>query len=451
MDAAHEVDLLRRAARPLAGVEDTHPVFRLVGDAHTVLIGEATHGSWEFYAARAALTRRLVEDAGFDAVAVEADWPDALRASRWAGGAVGDPDAERALAGFQRFPQWMWRNEAMLDFLHWLRAHNTAQPRASGQVGFFGLDLYSLRRSMAEVLRHLARTDPAAAERARARYACFDHFGDDPQHYGAALRYGLAEGCEQQVLQQLVELSAGALAPLGEAADASDDERFYARQNARVVHAAEAYYRTMFDRRVSSWNLRDDHMAETLAQLRNHLRAQGRAGRIVVWAHNSHVGDARFTAMGEEGEVTLGQRVREAAEAAGAPDDVFLLGLTTHQGTVTAATDWDGPAERKTVLPSRAGSVERLLHGLQMPLALVPLRGDAGLREALGAPRLSRAIGVIYRPDTELASHYLRVRLAHQYDAVLHIDRTRALQPLDASAAWAQPHEGESETYPTGM
>ncbi len=444
----HVATILRRCARPLGSLEDLDPVLTLVGSARTVLVGEATHGTQEFYALRAGLTRRLIEEHGFDAVAVEADWPDALRASRWVQGDGTDASAERALGGFQRFPQWMWRNREVVAFLQWLRAHN-GSTEPGRRVGFYGLDLYSLRASMADVLHYLERVDPEAAQRARERYGCFDHFGDDPQFYGQAVRFGLSEGCEREVVQQLAELSQRTHAALETGPSTLDDERFYARQNARVVQNAEAYYRTMFDRRVSSWNLRDDHMAQTLAELQQHLQAQrGRPARIVVWAHNSHIGDARFTGMGDEGEINLGQRVREAA---GADDETFLLGFTTHDGTVTAASDWDGPAEHKRVLPSREDSHERLLHEVGLPVFLLPLREQATVHQALARPRLERAIGVIYRPDTELMSHYFRARLAQQFDAVVHIDRTRALQPLDASARWPQPHVGESETFPSGV
>lgn len=441
--------LIEREARVLSGLDDLQPVLRLVGPARTVLMGEATHGTREFYRLRADLTRRLIEDHGFDAVAIEADWPDALRASQWVQGGGPDGSADQALRGFQRFPQWMWRNPEVVRFLDWLRAHNTARPAAEARVGFFGLDLYSLRSSMQEVLRYLDRTDPSAAYLARRRYSCFDHYGEDPQHYGQSVRFGLSEGCEKEAVEQLEAMARDHHSRLLQDDDAVDDEHFYAQQNARVVRSAEAYYRTMFDRRISSWNLRDDHMAETLSQLRGHLsRRLGRPARIVVWAHNSHLGDARFTGMGEEGEINLGQRVRESS---GAPDDCFLLGFTTHDGTVTAATDWDGAAERKRVLPSRAGSHERLLHDTGLPLMLLPLRDNPPLQRALAQPRLERAIGVIYRPDTELMSHYFRARLPRQFDAVVHVDRTTALEPLDASASWPQPHEGEAEAYPTGL
>ncbi|MED5617912.1 erythromycin esterase family protein [Ideonella sp. BN130291] len=445
-----DADLLSRLlehAVGLAGLDDLDPVLRRIGDARTVLLGEASHGSLEFYRLRAQLTRRLITEHGFDAVAVEADWPDTLRASRWAMGHDADASAERALGGFERFPQWMWRNPEVLGFLQWLRQHN-AQAQPPQRVGFFGLDLYSLRASMQAVLHYLDQADPTAAARARQRYSCFDHFGEDPQFYGQAVRFGLTEGCEREVLQQLQELCSSSHTGLLDDAAALDDEHFHAQQNAQVVRNAEAYYRAMFEGRVSSWNLRDDHMAGTLAALQRHLAQQrGRPAKVVVWAHNSHIGDARATAMADEGEINLGQRVREAAEA---PGDTFLLGFTTHAGTVTAASDWDGAAERKTVLPSRAGSHERLLHDLGLPLALLPLR-DPELQRALSAPRLERAIGVIYRPDTELMSHYFRARLAQQFDAVIHIDETQALPPLDASARWPQPHTGETETYPSGV
>jgi erythromycin esterase-like protein len=442
---------LRRHARALPDERHLDPVLSLVRGARVVLLGEATHGTREFYLLRALLTQRLIVEHGFDAVAVEADWPDALRASRWVQGDCEDQTVEQALGGFERFPQWMWRNLEVAAWLEWLREYNLAQRDRLRGVGFFGLDLYSLRGSMHAVLQYLDRVDPAAARRARDRYSCFDHFADDPQHYGQAVSFGLDAGCEQEVVQQLMEISSQSSSRLARAdsSDCVDDEHFYARQNARVVRDAEAYYRSMFQGRAESWNLRDRHMAQTLVELQAHLSAQrGRPAKIVVWAHNSHIGDARATAMAEEGEVNLGQLVRERAAELG---ESRLIGFTTHDGTVTAASDWDGAAELKTVVPSRSGSHERLLHDVGLPLFVLPLSGQADLQHAIQAPRLERAIGVIYRPDTELYSHYFRARLPTQFDAVVHVDSTRALPPLDRSAFWPHAHTPEPETYPSGV
>ncbi|HET9643306.1 MAG TPA: erythromycin esterase family protein [Burkholderiaceae bacterium] len=442
---------LRRHAQALRDEHDLDPVLSFVAGARVVLLGEATHGTREFYLLRVLLTQRLIVEHGFDAVAVEADWPDALRASRWAQGGTEDRTVEEALGGFERFPQWMWRNVEVAAWLEWLREYNLMQREPQGIAGFFGLDLYSLRGSMQAVLHYLDRVDAEAARRARDRYSCFDHFGEDPQYYGHAVSFGLNAGCEREVVQQLLEMSSQSSTRLARAdsSGSMNDEHFYAQQNARVVRDAEAYYRSMFQGRAESWNLRDRHMVQTLVELQAHLSAQrGRPAKIVVWAHNSHIGDARATAMCDEGEVNLGQLVRERAPELG---ESRLIGFTTHAGTVTAATDWDGAAELKTVLPSRSGSHERLLHDVGLPLFLLPLSGHPELQQALAQPRLERAIGVIYRPDTELYSHYFRSWLPGQFDAVVHVDQTRALPPLDRSAFWPHAHTPEPDTYPSGV
>ena len=439
---------IARHAQPLSGPWDVDGVLGLIGNARWVLLGEATHGTREFYRFRAELTRRLILDKGFDAVAVEADWPAALRASRYVQGADDDATPEQALGGFERFPRWMWRNTEIVSWLEWLRGYNESVFDRNAQVGFFGLDLYSLRESMDAVLRYLDASDPEAAQRARARYACFDDLAHDPQAYGHAVSFGLRHDCEREVLRQLAELREATAGRLRRDGMAESDERFYAQQNALVVRNAEVYYRSMFQGRTDSWNVRDEHMAEVLRALSHHLAVQrGRPARIVVWAHNSHIGDARATDAAARGQLNLGQLVREAEDQ---PGDSFLLGFTTHEGTVAAASDWDAPVELKTVLPSRLGSIERLLHDSGLPRFLLPLAQAApDLHQALLEPRLERAIGVIYRPDTELWSHYFGASLARQFDAVVHLDRSSALQPLEGEHTWE--HTAEPETYPTGM
>ena len=425
------------------GVPDGDTLRALVGDAHIVLIGEASHGTHEFYVARADMTRRLIEDLGFCAVAAEADWPDAYRVNRFVRGRSDDQTANEALRGFERFPTWMWRNTVVVDFVAWLREHNDRVGREVHKAGFYGLDLYSLQRSIAEVIAYLDRVDPAAAARARERYACLDHFsGDDGQAIGYAAAYGAGTTCEQEVVEQMVDLQRHAVDYARRDGLIAQDEQFYGEQNARAVKAAEEYYRTMFAGRVSSWNLRERHMVDTLEALAGHLtRQRGMPAKIVVWAHNSHVGDARATELASLGELTLGQLVRERY-----PDDGVLLGFTTYAGTVTAADDWDGPAERKKVRPALPGSVEDLFHDVDRNDFLVWFATAPRTRESLGAPRLQRAIGVIYRPDTERRSHYFQSRAAEQFDALIHIDDTRAVEPLERTAGWEQ---GElPETYP---
>src|SRR5918992_2082503 len=433
--------VVRAEAIPASdGVPDDDDLFDLVGDARFVLIGEASHGTHEFYAARARMTQRLIEEKGFCAVAAEAD-----RVDRWVRGRGDDATAEAALRGFERFPPWMWRNTVVLDFVGWLREHND---RVGGderaKAGFYGLDLYSLHRSTQEVIAYLEGVDPAAAERARRRYACFDHVsGSDGQAYGFAAAFGAGESCEREVVEQLVDLQRHAMEYARRDGLAAEDELFYAEQNARTVQAAEAYYRAMFSGRVSSWNLRDRHMADTLEALAVHLSRlhRGHPARIVVWAHNSHLGDARATEVASQGELNVGQLMRERH-----PRDCRLIGSTTYTGTVTAADDWEGPAERKRVRPALADSVEELFHQVGEKAFLVRPAVMPGAAETLRSPRLERAIGVIYRPETERQSHYFRARLADQYDATIHIDETRAVEPLERTARWEQ---GEvPETYP---
>ena len=441
--------LVRAEARPLAGLADVDTLLHLIGSSRLVLLGEATHGTQDFYRLRAELTRRLVTEKGFDAVAVEADWPSALRASRYAQGGESDTSAETALRGFERFPRWMWRNTEVVEWLEWLRERNGSVPEASAQVGFFGLDLYSLRDSMDAVLRYLERADPEAARRARARYACFDELAHDPQAYGHAVHFGLHETCEREVIVQLRELCSDAAARhLRHDGAAATDELFYAQQNARVVRNAEAYYRTMFSGRTDSWNLRDRHMADTLDALDRHLTQQrGRPARIAVWAHNSHLGDARATESGRRGQLNLGQLVREAQAR---PHESFLLGFTTHTGAVAAASDWDMPLEFKAIVPSRSDSIEGLLHDSGVDRFVLPLReGSDALRQALARERLQRAIGVIYRPDTERWSHYFAASVSRQFDALVHLDTTAPLTPLDPPSA--VQHTEEPETYPSGI
>jgi erythromycin esterase-like protein/predicted phosphoribosyltransferase len=440
-----EVAVIRADAIPVEeGTPADQVLFDLVGDAQLVLIGEASHGTSEFYAARAQITRRLIEDRGFGAVAAEADWPDAYRVNRYVRGGGDDATAEEALRGFERFPTWMWRNAAVLDFVGWLREHNGRPGRDErAKAGFYGLDLYSLYRSVHEVISYLDRVDPAAADRARKRYACFDQFSDDDaQVYGFAAAFGAGEECEREVVAQLVDLQRHAVEYARRDGLMADDELFYAEQNARTVRAAEEYYREMFSGRVSSWNLRDRHMADTLDALVGHLtRQRGAPAKIVVWAHNSHLGDARATETAARGELNVGQLVRERH-----PADCRLIGFTTYTGTVTAASDWEGPAERKWVRPALADSVEELLHEVGEKGFMLRFGAASGSADALCSARLERAIGVIYRPETERQSHYFGARVADQFDAMIHIDETRAVEPLERTARW---QEGEApETYP---
>lgn len=444
-DAAVVARALAPEAHHLTGAPgDFDAVIDLARDARYVLIGEASHGTHEFYRVRGEITKRLIRELGFTGVAVEADWPDAWRVNRYVQGQPGDADAGEALGGFRRFPQWMWRNADVLDFAGWLRAHNESLPAGAAPVGFYGLDLYSMHASMAAVLEYLDVVDPAGAQRARQRYACFDHFGTDPQEYGYAATAGLAPNCEAAVISQLVDLQRAAGEYARRDGRLAADAHFFAEQNARLVRNAEQYYRAMFLGRADSWNVRDGHMFETLGLLGGHLRDRQRGeARIVVWAHNSHLGNAAATEMSSEGELNLGQLVREAAG-----DAAVLVGFSTWAGTVTAASDWGGPAERMQVRPALPDSCEHVMHEVG-PRVLLDLRRNHAVRDALDQPRLQRAIGVIYRPRTERLSHYFHVRLPGQFDALLHYDVTRAVEPLERTGLWDR---GEfPETYPSSL
>jgi erythromycin esterase-like protein/predicted phosphoribosyltransferase len=437
-------DVVGRHAVALTGsARDYDSLLAGIGQARVVLLGEATHGTHEFYRERAAITTRLIAQHGFAGVAVEADWPDAYRINRYVRGRGADADAVEALADFKRFPSWMWRNADVLDFVGWLREYNDTQP-ASRRAGFYGLDLYSLHASMQAVLNYLSTVDPAAFARARSHYACFDRFGEEMQEYAYQTAYGMSDSCEREVLAELVALRQRAAEYASRDGRLAPDDHFFAEQNARLVASAEAYYRTMIGGRVESWNLRDRHMTDTLDALVAFLDRQRPGARVVVWAHNSHLGDARATELSRQGELNVGQLVRERYGA-----ESVLVGFTTHTGTVTAASDWDGPAERKHVRPSLEGSHERLLHDAGIGSFVLSLRAAPDVARLLSQPRLERAIGVIYLPATERRSHYFEARLGDQFDYVVHIDTTRAVEPLERTAAWAG---GEAaETFPSGL
>ena len=436
------IKALRETAYPIAGsARDYDPLIGRIGEARFALLGEASHGTHEFYYERAEITKCLIAEKNFTAVAVEADWPDAYRLNRYVRGASDDVDAAEALADFRRFPTWMWRNTVLVEFIEWLRAHNDALPPGTEKVGFYGLDLYSLHASMKAVLRYLEKVDPEAAKRARERYSCFDHVGEDTQGYGLMTRLNLSKSCEEEVVRQLLEMQRRAADYVRRDGRLAEDELFYAEQNARLVKNAEAYYRSVFLEEVSSWNLRDRHMAETLDALAAHLGRKGGRAKIAVWEHNSHLGDARATEMGQRGELNVGQLTREKYGS-----EAVLVGFTTHHGTVTAASDWGEPAERKRVRPALAGSYEALFHAAGRDRFLLIVNDSDRLAQQLGVARLERAIGVIYRPETERQSHYFRARLPSQFDAVLHFDETRAVKPLETTEEW---EAGElPETFP---
>ena len=435
-----DVEAVRATAIALPDGGSVDPLFDLIDDESVVLLGEATHGTHEFYRIRADLTRELILRKGFNVVAVEADWPDAFRANRWVRGESADTSARDALSDFERFPRWMWRNSEVVRFLAWLHDHNAPRgPRE--QAGFYGLDLYSLHRSIDAVLRYLRKVDPASEIRARQRYACFDPFGVDTQAYGYATTFGLEQSCEQAVIGQLVELQRKAADYASRDGRVAAEDYFAAEQNARVVRDAEAYYRAMFGDGARSWNLRDHHMMSTLEAILAHVTRLNGAARAVIWAHNSHLGDARATQMSVYGELNVGQLVRAAYGTS-----AIAVGFTTHEGSVTAALNWDEPAGLMAVRPAIAGSYERLFHEAGIPSFALDLRGS--IAATLRAPRLERAIGVVYRPHSERQSHYFTAALPEQFDIVVHCDRTRAVEPLER---WSRHEIDLPETWPTGV
>jgi len=437
--------IIRAAACPLPGARHYDRILSWLGDGSIVLLGESTHGTHDFYAARATLTRRLIEEREFSAVAIEGDWPDAYRVNRYVqSGEAGAGDPREALRGFARFPTWMWRNTAVVEFVAWLHEHNAAVAAPAQRAGFYGLDLYNLHDSVRAVIDYLEKTDPAAARGAREAYACFDHFGDDTDLYGwTAAREG-GRSCEEAVTQQLVALRERRTDLLRTDGLAAADEFFYAEQNARLAKNAEHYYRTMFHGRVESWNVRDSHMAETLDELLAHLRRRGQPPKVVVWAHNSHVGDARATELGAMGELNLGQLARERHGSA-----ARLVGFTTYAGTVIAASDWGGRAELKRVRPALPGSYEDLFHETGVSRFFLPLTKGGPARDVVTTRRIERAIGVIYRPETERHSHYFDACLAEQFDAVVHFDETRGVLPLERDSEWDEVEA--PETFPSGI
>ncbi len=436
---------IRETAVPLAGsFRDYDALLEDIGTARVVLLGEATHGTEEFYRERALLTRRLIAERDFTAVAIEADWPDAYRANRYVRGISSDSDAVQALDSFSQFPTWMWRNHAVVDFIEWLRAFNEAHHEAWSAVGFYGLDLYSLYASIDEVIAYLATVDPDAAARARERYGCFDRADRDANAYAWIAGHRRDASCEQEAVDQLVELLDNRSRYQAEDEALAEDEFFFAEQNARLAHSAERYYRTMYQGGTSSWNLRDRHMADTLNELMRHLSGRVENPKVIVWAHNSHLGDARFTSMGRAGEWNVGQLIRQEYG-----DAAFLVGYTTHHGTVTAARNWDEPADRRQVRPAFEQSYEDLFHRAGLDRFYLPLRDPGEALGGLHQERLERAIGVVYHPHSERASHYFLCDIARQFDGVLHFDETSALEPLERTPRW---ETGEPpETWPTSL
>lgn len=429
------VRLLRETAEPFDDIDrgDIGALLDRIGDARVVLLGEASHGTSEFYRMRARITRELVVRHGFTIVAVEADWPDA----RWIDAYVRHaPAAPSGEPPFRRFPAWMWRNAEVREFVEWLRARNGELRDPRCRTGFYGLDLYSLYGSIAAVLGYLETVDPSAARVARGRYGCLTPWFGDPAGYGRAVVTDRYRSCESEAVVMLRDLLDRRL----EYARRDGDRFFDAAQNARLVANAERYYRSMYYGSVSSWNLRDQHMFDTLATL---LQFHGPGARAVVWEHNSHIGDSAATEMGARGENNVGRLCRRAFG-----ETVRLVGFGTDQGTVAAAADWGAPMEIMRVRPAHAESYERLCHDTEIPAFVLALREPARfeVREELAPARLERAIGVIYRPESELASHYFQASLPLQFDEYVWLDRTAAVTPLAGP-----PPSGLPDTWPFGL
>ncbi|BDD60750.1 hypothetical protein MPDQ_004656 [Monascus purpureus] len=447
-------ELFNDAVRPLPAIEDPSfgSQFDSFGDYKVVLLGDGSHGTSEFYHARAEITKRLIEQHGFTMVAVEADWPDAEEVDRYVrqrpgpkASIEGKTSGSASFVPFSRFPTWMWRNREMQDLVEWMRDRNSKLPMER-RVGFYGLDLYSMGASIKSVIEYLDKVDPQAAKEARRRYGCLEPWVDDPTTYGLASLRGLAN-CESGVVQMLRDLLEKRLEYLRQ--NRKDGEEFHSsEQNAWVVRDAEQYYKAMYYSSASSWTMRDTHMFQTLARL---FRSKPEGSKAIVWAHNSHVGDARYTSMGSRrNELNIGQLCRENFGA----DNVAILGCGTHTGTVAAAHEWDDDMEVMNVRPSRNDSWEMVAHNTGVPSFVLDLRRNKinpELRNAMAAEnlRLERFIGVIYRPDTERISHYSQAFLHKQMDAYIWFDRTNAVRPLER----IQPKTplGLDETYPFGL
>lgn len=427
---------LRNLARPLRDPADLDPLIRRIGDAHVVLLGEASHGTREYYTWRTAVTRRLVKEKGFSFVAVEGDWPDCYRVNRFVKGYKDTPaKPAEALESFRRWPTWMWANEEVRDLIGWLRGHNDTHP-ADRQVGFYGLDVYSLWDSLHEVMGFLRKRDPAAFAAARRALKCFEPYGEEAQEYARATLYG-DESCQDEVVELLRRVRAA-----GESADGDGmDGRFVAEQNALVVKNAEAYYRAMVRSDNESWNVRDRHMAETLDRLLKHY---GPSARAVVWEHNTHIGDARHTDMADDGMVNIGQLAREKY----GDGDTVLVGFGSYRGRVIAGDSWDAPWEEMRVPAAREDSWEDVLHRAVSGDALFVWGPD--LSGEMFDWRGHRAIGVVYRPQYERYGNYVPTVLPRRYDAFLYIDQTTALRPLFGPQDAELPEEAP-ETYPTGV
>lgn len=426
--------------------DDFDIIIEFIADSSLVLMGEATHGTHEFYKTRIELTKRLILEKGFNTIAIEGDFPDAYRINRYINFQGSDKSSKESLSDFKRFPAWMWRNEEMITFIDWLYTFNKSQPK-NKRVSFYGLDLYSLTKSVAVIIDTLEKIDPKEAQKARKHYKCFDLY-QDAQEYGYFASNFADKSCRDEVIAQLKEMKQkdvdffkyDNLDPL--------EEKFYVDQNALVVKNAELYYRSLFNTSGSfSWNIRDKHMMETAMQIEKYNHAAQRGHKMVVWAHNSHVGDARATQMASYAELNLGQLAKEYYGS-----QAISIGFTTYTGTVSAASAWGGNVERKYVRPALDTSIEAFFHSVGLKNFIVIPKKDPALYNLFDHDDyLERAIGVIYLPESERQSHYFYAQLSKQFDVIIHYDITHAIKPLDITTEWKKGEENMPETFPFGV
>jgi erythromycin esterase len=434
-DSMGLIESIRTQALPLDNIEDLDPLVERIGGAKFVLLGEASHGTAEYYDWRRRLSERLIRDKGFSFIAVEGDWPDCYRLNRYVKGrANSGGSAAEVLHEFERWPTWMWANDEVVELAEWLHEFNATRPEQQ-KAGLYGLDVYSLWESMDAVLAYLHRTQVDAVEAARQAFACFEPYGRDEQEYARATMWAPAS-CEEDVVRMLHELR------LDRPKYQHDgrEEFFNAEQNAIVARNAEHYYRTMVRGGAASWNVRDGHMVESLNRL---VDFHGEDCKAIVWEHNTHIGDARYTDMAAEGMVNVGELVRQQHGA----DGVVLVGFGSYRGTVIAGDYWGAPMRKMPVPPGRPSSWEELLHHALGADSLL-LFDRQTESEAWLEPRGHRAIGVVYRPEVDAYGNYVPTVLPRRYDALIYLDETRALHPLRVPAD--VEHE-VPETYPTGV
>lgn len=441
------VQIVQEHALPFSGIDINYDeLSEQFKTANIVLLGEATHGTDEFYRIRAQITKELITNYGFNAIAIEGDWPDVYQLNRYIQGFYPRNTSIHALSHFKRFPLWMWRNKPILELIRWLRSYNDWLNSSDNKIGLYGLDLYSLHTSIEEIVKFLDKYDPKAAAKARERYKCLDTAIHDPEIYGYLSNLDLTASCAKAVTEQLIDLNQQTISFIQEHKEVEEDEYFHVIQNAHLVKNAEAYYRNMFREEVSTWNLRDKHMFDTLQNIQNHLtKKHDKQAKIIVWAHNSHIGNAKATEMGKKGEFNIGQLAKESYG-----NGSVSVGFTTYSGTVTAATKWGDKGKMQYINPALPGSYENLFHSTKLNNFILPLNQSEKIYSALcELYLLERAIGVIYRPETERISHYFNAILPQQFDIVCHVDTTTAIESLlDQDIV---EEEELPDTFPTGL